>query len=206
MIRNCVAFLPIVIAAGCAAPFSDFQSARIVPKGKVEVTPSFSAVTFTEDGDTEHLQDVYGAQVAFGAGEVSEVRVAFARVDFVDEDGGFNVFGFGPKWRIVRDHMAGYLPVGFAFGEDIEVSETWAVHPTVIFSGRLHRVVEVNPSVKVLLPLAGGAEEIRLAFNLGFGISNNLDVWALRPEIGIMVNPGEEGFLIAYSVGMSLIP
>ncbi len=189
---------------GCAPVFSDLQSARTVPKGKVQLTPSFSSVSFTEDGETEKVQNVFGGQLAIGVHESSEFRLAFARVDF-PEGTGVNVFGFGPKFSIVKDQVAFYLPVGFAFGEGIEVSETWDMHPTVIFTTLPHQNIEINPSAKVLIALNSDRDTL-LAFNLGLGLSNNFERWAIRPEIGILVNPGESGFFTAYSVGISLTP
>ncbi len=31
------------------------------------------------------------------------------------------------------------------------------------------------------------------AFNVGLGLSNDLTKWVLRPEAGVLVNPGEDG-------------
>lgn len=209
-IRNVVTFFAIMVSAGCAAPFSDLQNARIVPKGDVQVTPSFSATTFSDEGETKHVQNVYGMQAAFGVNEVAEVRVGFARVDWKN-NGGVNVIGLGPKVCLVHDHVAAYIPVGLSFEDGVKTSETWEAHPTVIFTTQPNRVVEINPSVKLLLPLSGGANDPvardpRVALNLGFGISNNVDVWALRPEIGVMFNPGDEGVFAAYSLGVSVCP
>lgn len=210
-IRTCFVFLlPLVLASGCAAPFSDLQDARIVAKGKVQVTPSFSLNTQSLEGETEHVQNIFGGQAAFGVTDNAELRAGFARVDW-KRNGGVNVFGLGPKFCLVRDRLAAYFPVGFAFDDEVKTAETWETHPTLIFTAQPHRVVEINPSAKLLLPLSSGgspnvARDPRIVLNLGFGISNDHEVWALRPEIGLLFNPGDDGVWAAYSLGVSFSP
>ena len=72
----------ILCMNGCVPVFSDLQSARTVPKGKVQITPSFSSVSVTDAGETEKVQNVFVGQLAIGVHESSEFRLAFARVDF----------------------------------------------------------------------------------------------------------------------------
>ena len=38
------------------------------------------------------------------------------------------------------------------------------------------------------------------------GISTNLDRWAFRPEVGLVVNPGEDGTTWGWTLGISLRP
>jgi hypothetical protein len=196
------------LASGCAPPFATLQSARTVPPGHVELTPSYSAVTATYDGETEKIEDVYGLQCAVGIAPGFEFRFAYALLS-LDHGSAVNVLGFGPKFAVVPDHMAVYMPAGFAFsndfGEDFDSMETWELQPTLLWTGRLHQYVEINPSTKFILPLSNGSTPL-VAFNLGFGLSSNLDLWAMRPEIGFLVNPAGEGYKTSYSIGLSITP
>jgi hypothetical protein len=45
---------------GCAPVFSGLQSAKLVGKHKLELTPSYSRVYWSGDGDSEHLQSHLG--------------------------------------------------------------------------------------------------------------------------------------------------
>jgi len=84
--------------AGCAAPFSDLQSARTVGKGRVEVTGSYSAVSLNSEGDSERLQDHTGVQLAIGVSDGVDLRTRYERISFHDADrGGINVLGFGTE-------------------------------------------------------------------------------------------------------------
>lgn len=194
------------LLSGCAQPFSDLQSAKLVGEGRVEVTGSYSSVSFT-DGDTEKVQDNVGFHVATGVSDRADIRVRYERIELDDSDGaGVNVLGLGPKFVVGEDHSAFFIPVGFAFGGDIETSETWEIHPTLLVTGVASDNVELNGSGKLLIPLSSDGRDVLLAFNVGAGLSSNLDAWALRPEVGILVNPGEDGFFHHLSLGLTVFP
>ena len=197
------ALLAGLTVTGCAPVFSDFQSARLLDRGKVEVTPSLSSVSFTDSGESGHVQYNGGLQVGAGISEFLEMRAGCYRVfDLGDEVGGVNVLGFGPKFSIVRDRVAFVVPVGFAFGADIDQSETWAFHPTVLFTSSRGNF-EITPSAKALIPLSDDGGDTLFAFNLGAGIRPGESGVTLRPELGMLVNPGESGVFWSFGAGIS---
>ncbi|NIO48335.1 MAG: hypothetical protein GTN73_02680 [Candidatus Aminicenantes bacterium] len=197
-----------VIFPGCAPVFSELQSAKLVGPGHLEVTPSFSSVSFSSEDESGHVQNHYGIQAGLGVSSMMDFRLRYERVsvDIQDMDGGeslgVNVLGFGPKFSVVKDMVAAYVPIGFAFGEDIEVSETWQIHPTLLITLPISKYIEFNPSAKVLIPLKGEQDTL-VAFNLGTAISTNLEKWAIRPEVGFLYNPGENGHFIHFSIGFT---
>lgn len=202
----------IVFVIGCAPTFSNLQSAKLVGKGKLEVTPSFSMVYFTDEGSMEHCQKDYGLQIAYGLQDKSNFLLRYEFINVPPMEGLYgeslsaNVLGLGPKIGIVKDRIALCVPIGFAFGGNIEdISETWQFHPTLIATLPVGNYFEFNPSSKVLVPLNGNSD-ILIAFNLGAGISTNLDKWAIRPEAGFLLNPGEEGHYTHLSIGITVYP
>ena len=209
--RHGLVWVPLLVAttSGCAPVFSDLQSARLLDKGRVEVTPSASTVGFSNDDDEEsgHLQDNVGVQVAVGLHEAVELRARYEHVMLAEDGPSVDVVGIGPKVRLVDDRLALYVPVGRGFGggEDADLSDSWQVHPTVLFTVPAHRNVEVNASAKYLIPLSGDGGDDTLAFNLGLGLGQ-LDRWAVRPEAGVLVNPGEGGHFYHFSLGVSFRP
>jgi hypothetical protein len=194
------------LLAACAPVFSDLQSARLVGPGKIEATPGFSSVSVMDEGQTEHIQNHFGIQAGVGVLSFLDFRLRYERV-IVDGNGsdsfGLNVFGFGPKIGLLKDRIAFYVPVGFAFGEDIEVSETWEIHPTLIATIPFSRSIELNPSAKVLIPFKGERDTL-VAFNLGAALGKDVRKWAIRPEVGLCFNPGEGGYFWQVSLGFSL--
>ncbi len=199
--------LAVALAAAlpaCAPVFSDLQSAKLVGKQHVEVTPSFSSVSFSDDDGSEHIQNHFGVQVAAGVHDKLDMRLRYENVQVADDGPSVSVLGFGPKIQLFKDRIAAYLPVGFAFGSDIEAGETWAIHPTLLLTAPAHRNVEINASAKYLVPLSSDDGDNLVAFNLGLGLGPNLKRWAIRPEVGFLLNPGEDGHFTHFSLGVSL--
>lgn len=198
-------------APACAPVFSDLQSAKLVDKGHVEVTPSYSRVGLSvPDEDEGHIQDEFGVQMGVGVSDAVELRGRFAHVQVANDGPSVEVVGVGPKVRLVKDRLAFYVPIGRAFGDEGEgadFGETWQVHPTLLFTLPANRNFEVNASAKYLIPLNGGEEsENLLAFNLGFGVGADVDKFAVRPEFGVLFNPGEDGHWYHFSLGFSFRP
>jgi hypothetical protein len=201
--KRSVALVLGVIVSGCAPVFSDLQSAKLVGRGKVEVTPGFSSVSFSGPEDSGHVQNHVGVQVAAGVHDKIDLRVRYERVE-VEDGPGVNVLGFGPKIQVVKDHVAVYVPVGLAFGGGIESGKSWAVHPTLLLTGQVHPSVELNGSAKYLVPLNEEGGDNLVAFNVGLGLGPAQGRWAIRPEFGMLFNPGEEGHFNQFSIGFSI--
>lgn len=51
--------------------------------------------------------------------------------------------------------------------------------------------------------LNGDGADNLLAFTVGLGVSPDLSRWAFRPEVGMLINPGEEGSFWHFSLGFS---
>jgi len=182
----------------CAPVFSDLQSARLVGKGNFEAAPHFTTTSSTSEGETEHVQNHFGLQGAYGISDGFEVRARYEHISVADDGGNANVFGIGPKASLLKDRIAAYLPVGFAFGGDVDGIEEVEVQPTLLFTLPVGRYVEINPSAKGII-----GEEFYVAFNLGMGLSSNFNKYALRPEYGMLFNPGESGHFGQFSLGLT---
>ena len=108
------------------------------------------------------------------------------------------VFGIGPKVRLVKDRLALYVPVGRGFGggDDNNLEDSWAVHPTLLFTVTAHRYIEVNASAKHADPRSApnGGDDM-VAFNLGLGLGR---LQALGPPArgGVADQPGRLGALL----------
>lgn len=195
--------LILAVPTACATPFSDYQSARLVDEGKVDITASYGQSHFRDDGESDKVQDEFGLQVAFRVADNAELRAKYFLMN-VDAEGEStaNALGFGPKFSLVEDRLALYTPVGFAFGGFIDDGgSTWQLQPTLI--GNLYRSdqFEVNASGKYIFWFDQDIDDF-VAFNLGFGIGP-LERWAIRPEVGFLLNPGDSGSFIQFGLGAS---
>ena len=195
---------------GCAPPFSDLQSAKLVDEGEFEIGGHYSAVSWQYEDEGEKVQDHIGVQLAYGVAETMNFRFRYEYIDvggFDEDEFDFSahVFGFGPKFSLAEDIVALYVPIGFATGEDISTEDTWQLHPTIIVTSTQGGVLELNASVKYILTFAEGQDDL-MAFNLGLGLSPDLEKYALRPEGGVLINPGEDGYYWHFSIGLSFCP
>jgi hypothetical protein len=196
---------------GCIPYHADQQSARLLEPGRVEVTPSFTAVS----SEGAHVQNQLGVRAGYGLSTRTELRGMIERVsladggdDFEDDDSNVSVWtvAAGPKFAIVPNRVAFYLPVGLASGSGIETGKTLTTVPTLLASFSNNRTLEFTPSIKAILPLTAEEKELVVGLHLGAGISSNLDKWAVRPEFGILKNPGESGTVVGFTLGFSFRP
>lgn len=187
---------------GCAAPFSDLQGAHTVPKGTIELTPSYSSVAASGDGESGLLQREYTLQLGAGTGERSDWRFRFTRIDF-GEGEGLNVVGLGPKFAVQPDRVAVAIPVGFAIGQGLDITETIQIHPTLFVTLPAAEAMEINLSGKVLVPIRH-ASTLGVAANLGAAIGPDIRRWAIRPEVGIMTFTDRGGYVRHASIGVSM--
>jgi hypothetical protein len=186
----------VLVATGCAPVFSDFQSAKLVGPERVEVTPTASSV-YASGKNSGHVQNEYGLEVGSGVLERLDLRARYVRVE------GVNVFGFGPKVSLVKDKVAVSVPVGFAFGNDVDSAKSWAVHPTVLLTDTVNPHVELNATLKGLIPLSKGGGDTLVAVTVGAGFGN-LERWVIRPELGFLFDPGQSGHFTHLGVGLTV--
>jgi len=188
-----------VLYCSCAPVFSDMQSAKLAGKGNFEATPGFTTNSLTEEGETEHIQDHFGFQVGYGLSNRFDLRARYEHVRVADDGGNTNVFGIGPKLSLLTDRIAAYIPVGFAFGGDVDGIEELEVQPTLLFTVPVGKYIEINPSLKGII-----GDDFYGVFNLGLGISSNLGKYAIRPEYGLLFNTGENGHYSQFSIGATI--
>ena len=195
---------------GCAPVFSEMQSARMLKKGQTELTGHYSAVSLNAEGETEKVQNQVGLQLGTGVADNVNLRVRLERIssaideEFFDDLPSIYAVGFGPKLGNPGGNVAINLPVGFAFGEDVRTEKSWEFQPTLLFTVPVTPQFEINPSGKALIPIGNPDLDVLVAFNLGLGISSDLNRWALRPEVGYLFNPGEDGHYFHWSLGVSV--
>lgn len=191
----------------CAPLSSDLQSARMVGKKRVEITPGHSTVQFAEEKPQQHEKKssqessgrLVGLQVAYGLSDKVDLRLRVEHFEYREFTA--NVFSIGPKIRLVKDRVALYLPVWFVDFKPVQLQ------PTVLLTFPLVKnKIEFNPSVKSLLSVGGYDPNtgIMFACNGGLGISTNLAKWALRPEYGVVYDVREKCRYMNFSIGLTL--
>jgi len=111
---------------------------------------------------------------------------------------------FGPKIGLIPDRVALAVPASVSFGED--VPNSWALQPTALITVPLSPRLDLNPSVRLLIPLCDDCEfnDSLVGLNAGLGWHASPRV-IVRPEAGILVNPGETGVVWTFGLGVSIL-
>ncbi len=209
-----------LLIVGCAPVSSDLQSAKLVGKGKYEITPHLSKIYVRgeDSGDIDGaIQTHYGAQIAYGLTKKidfrSRIEIIKMSDEVTDDDIRYRMFTLGGKYSIISNRMSFYLPVSFYKRIDCEDCDFFkTIAPTVLFTKYLNGYLDFNHSVKLIFPfLEGAAEGFYYAVNLGFGIklkylkNYKFQNWIIRPEMGILSHSQSDGdgFYQHMSLGLS---
>lgn len=195
----------LLLSAGCAAPiFSDLQSAKLLDPGKVEVTPGFSSISFADEGESFHTQDNVGFQLGVGLARTVNLRFRYEYL-WVDSDGenetaDYNILALGPKVGIVEDWFSVYVPVGLA----VEDEHSIQTHPTVLFTIPFNQYIEFNTAAKYIWTFERDYSDA-FGFNIGAGLSTDLDQWVARPEFGMLfpAEKGSTGYYYQFGIGLT---
>ena len=208
-IGRAAAVLSLIVLLSACSTISDLQSARLVGPGELEVTSNYSSASLAYDGESDSIDNHLGVQVATGLMHKVDLRLRYGYLSFPNSDDGSSFLAFGPKFGVIEDRVAIYAPMGFAFGNDIEVADTWEFHPTILLSHRfsdnfLSDYAEVTVSGRAVLGLNDDSDQALFGSNLGLGLSSDLDRYVIRPEVGFLKDPGEEGTVWQWSVGFTI--
>ena len=195
----------LLILWSSACTYSDLQSARLAGPGRLEVTPGYSSTSFSVNGRTERVANQFGVRAATGLTPRVDLRLRYEFLDFVnDDEEGISVVGFGPKFGLVKDRVAFHAPLGFAFGRDLNTRESWQFQPTVLLTWPVNDLAEITTSGRGVIWLNEDDAGNLFGANLGLGLSTDLNRWVIRPEVGFLMDPGEEGTLWQWSLGFTL--
>ncbi len=201
-------FAVAIIASqfSCAPLSSDLQSARLVGKKRIEITPGYSSVQFAEkEAQTgekkpqESSGKLIGLQVAYGLSDKVDIRLRAEHFQF--REFSANVFSIGPKVSLVKDRVALYLPVWFVDFKPVQLQPTLLLTFPII-----KNKIEFNPSVKSILSVGGydAGTGLMIAVNGGLGISTDLSKWAIRPEYSLVKDISKGSLYRSFSIGLSL--
>ena len=115
---------------------------------------------------------------------------------------GAHAVRFGPKVGIVPDRIAVATRVGFLFGDEVPVAQSWHMEPALLFTVPLTNRIDLNPSARLLIPFCEDCETL-FGFNVGAGISPGSRRLTLRPEIGLLFSARESGVVWTMGLGLS---
>jgi hypothetical protein len=182
---------------------ANMQSARTVERGEYRIAAYATGAEQSYHGRREPVANEYGGLFGFHAGARSELQIRFHRIQFTEDDDGYNFTSIGPKIGAVEDILAVALPIGFYWGADIDALQTFQVHPGLQLTAPLNKYLEVNTAGKFILPLNTDMQKWGVV-NIGLGLSSDTSRWALLPEVGFAWNLSESDAASLFSYGVAL--
>jgi hypothetical protein len=144
-----------------------------------------------------------GARAGYGFSDRFSLYARYQWVKLLNvRDVDYHYVALEPKFGIIRDIAAVALPVGFFAGQDVNATESVQFHPTILFTIPVSQTFEVNlsPEAVVFVPTF----DYLLVINAGFGLSTNLDRWAIRPQFSVAVNPETRAPVFSGCIGFSV--
>lgn len=186
---SCILFL-----SRCVVPY---ESARMLPKGDLELKGSFTHARVSFDGESEKLDNGIGVGIGYGINDRFNLKF---RYENFSNEGSANFLSVGPKFAIVQDRIAAALPIGLYFDE----GETeWVASPMLLFTlPNASNTFEATLGVRGDKIFEQDADWL-LGLNLGLGFSKDLNRWAVRPDFGIVFSPGNDGSYLTFGLAAS---
>ncbi len=172
------------------------ENARSLGKNNFEAAAGFHHYRFSMDDFSGKLSNNFAFRLGYGVGEQADLKFRFERIVPGEGLSGLNYISLTPKVSLPKGNLALSLPFGLLFGEGESV---FILSPTLMYTGRVNQNFDISLSSTANIPTEN--TNVRVDFNLGFGISKDVDKWAVRPELGIHFNPGLNGFIWHLGLG-----
>ncbi len=177
--------IAILMGASCTAPVNlNYESARMMKKGEVEVQGSYSQ--YFEGA--EKISSNVGGRIGFGINENYNLKMRVEIIALpqsvnaseVDPDLSFLYFELDNKISLTKN-LALSLPLcHYSLGDGMGYS---VFDPRLYITMRSNDVFEFTVIPKCHFFLDAGSPPMP-AISVGMGFSSDLNKWAIRPEIG----------------------
>jgi len=202
MVRIVVFLCTALVLAQCVTPInSSFESARTIEPGDVEITGGYDRYSSGADGESDFVNSNITVRAGVGLTDRMDMKLRYTRLMPADVDGdegaGVNYFHIAPKFSFIPKYLAFSLPVGAYFGG----GSSWVTSPKLLGTYP-HKSNKFDATLGFKADVFFRDWETYLGFTLGMGFSKDLDKWAIRPEIGYMIDPGETGHSFSWGLGL----
>lgn len=194
-----------------------FERAATLGKGNIELSGNYTHYVATGDGESAASNNNYGARIGYGVTKNVDLKLRYEKLVPADEEERatykINYFSVIPKVSIVEKKLSFLMPVSrynYTEDESGEISKDHIYSIAPQFIGTLtsaKNTADVSFSIKGDYAMYGHDQgsDFFVGFNLGAGFSNNLDKWAIRPEVGYLLNPSGGGGWWSMGIGAQFI-
>lgn len=171
-----ISSLMLFLSFNSCMTFTDFQSAKTVGKGNLELTPHLTG-TFSKDVQ----YPTSGMTMAYGISDRFDLR-ASASTNLV-----LSSLSVAAKWNVIKDKLSFNLPVGtFLANSDLDIDRVIVLQPTLLLTMPIKEGLDLTlaPQYVLLNNEFSGWQKPMFAPNIGLTIQRPCSKIALRPELG----------------------
>lgn len=198
--------LAIISFTSCAlAPVgSHFESASTLNKNAIEIKGSYDNYDYGDGNELERNNYNFGGTVGYGVLENFDLKLRYENLTSYDEaaDGQrekAHLISLSPKYMVIDKVLSFKLPFNYYFDNG---SSTVSLAPAALGTLPVSNNFDMTGGIQYQHFFD---EDINnyLGASLGFGFSQNLDVWSLRPEVGFQTPAGDsfgDVFFLNYGV------
>jgi len=197
---------------------TNFDTARMLQKGNTEIGGSFSHYIASNHGESEDDGNNIGLRVGYGFTDKFNMRLTYDKfLPPGNNTGGesYSALSMTPKFSLVQNKLALTLPVGLGFysNDEGQSESRWVISPALLYTSTAqNNKFDFTGSFRAIKYFQtkidndeGIESDLLLGFNIGAGFSNDLNVWAVRPEFGLLINPSESGTVWTLGIGFQYI-
>lgn len=192
----CLSLLMLFVSLNSCMTFTDFQSAKTVGKGNLELTPHLTG-TFGEDV----RYPTSGMTLAYGVSDRIDLR-ASASTNLV-----LTSLSVATKWNVIKDKLSFNLPVGtFLANSDLDIDRVVVLQPTLLLTMPIKKGLDLTlaPQYVLLHNEFSGWQKPMFAPNIGFSIQRPGSKFELRPELGATFWPEYTEFHLGLGLAIKL--
>lgn len=193
--------LPALLSPACFAPINSvYEDACMLNKGQVELQGNASLYSFPfaslEAEDISFITNYnFGGMAGFGVSDKVNLRLRYEYLywrwwneDFLDIFGdststvaGWHYAEASAKFGLIPDRLAISTPVGVYL---VGGKQLYVFDPRLIYTFRPNDNFSLSVAPKAHIFFGGGGVFAMPGISLGFGLSSDLNKWAIRPEVG----------------------
>jgi hypothetical protein len=213
------ASLPFFSCVTVAPVNTSYEKAGTLGKGNVELSGNYTHYIVSGGGESEAINNNYGFKVGYGLSNKFDLKLRYEKLLPVDQepDSKFkvNYVSVIPKVSLIDRKLSFLMPVSrYNFkdegpdGKKLK-DHSYSIAPQIIrtFTSKTNQA-DFSFSLKGDYIINSGEDtenDFLLGFNVGAGFSNNLDKWAIRPEVGYLFKPGGDIGFWNMGVGLQFI-
>lgn len=188
----------IFLFSHCIAPY---ETARMLSKDELEIKAGYTNVNARSQGESLNISNGIGAGLGIGYSKRLNFKL---RIEYLFSDiSALQFVSAGIKLGLIKDRLAFGLPIWAFLGEG---ASSYGISPMLLLAltPPSAKKFEVNLGLRSDFSFDEDLDNT-FGLNLGFGLSKDLNKWAVRPDLGLYIGSGSGAFEYSLGLGFSRV-